>query len=545
METRHKKALARIYKLLLPLAGFGALVWFLIRVIPKPSRARYPCMRAAAPLASSFVIGLLSFGASSLLLKKARSFLYRSRSALFGLCAAAGLLFGIVGLAQTALPVSAASPSSQGAARPAGTRFAPTRPASKIPNDGPNMPMGKGVGIFPGRVAWVHDPSAVNQKYSNGGFRLWFDEANTKQKSVDAMLAKALMALTGKVDPASAWDALFRDFNKSHGKGEKGYSSGESIVVKINLNGLGNGNRNINTSPQVIHALLASLVGVVGVPQEKITLGDPNIPFLDSMYQSVIKDFPRVKYMERGKCVPTAKDVLFASDGGTSDPLPQSYVDASYLINAPVLKKHHRAGISLTAKLHFGSIAPFNGNGAFNWHYSLPAPEGTALVSNGDYGVYRCLVDFTGHKDLGGKTILYLVDGLWSSINWGHPAIKWRMAPFGGEYPASLFLSQDPVAIDSVGYDFLYAEFDEKHPAEGAYDPRDDSGPFSRYAGVDDYLHQEADPANWPAGLIYDPERDGKPLASLGVHEHWNSAEDKKYSRNLGKDSGIELVYIR
>ena len=38
---------------------------------------------------------------------------------------------------------------------------------------------------------------------------------------------------------------------------------------------------------------------------------------------------------------------------------------------------------------------------------------------------------------------------------------------------------------------------------------------------------------------------DGKLLGSLGVHEHWNNATDKKYSRNLGKDAGIELVEAR
>ncbi len=36
--------------------GFLSLLWFLVRVIPKPSRAAYPCQRAAFPLASSFVV---------------------------------------------------------------------------------------------------------------------------------------------------------------------------------------------------------------------------------------------------------------------------------------------------------------------------------------------------------------------------------------------------------------------------------------------------------------------------------------------------------
>jgi len=33
-------------------------------------------------------------------------------------------------------------------------------------------------------------------------------------------------------------------------------------------------------------------------------------------------------------------------------------------------------------------------------------------------------------------------------------------------------------------------------------------------------------------------------LESLGVHEHWNNANDKQYSRNLGAGNGIELVNV-
>jgi len=38
-----------------------ATIWFLVRVIPKPSRAMYPCMQLAAPIMSSFVIWILAF----------------------------------------------------------------------------------------------------------------------------------------------------------------------------------------------------------------------------------------------------------------------------------------------------------------------------------------------------------------------------------------------------------------------------------------------------------------------------------------------------
>jgi parallel beta-helix repeat protein len=58
----------------------------------------------------------------------------------------------------------------------------------------------------------------------------------------------------------------------------------------------------------------------------------------------------------------------------------------------------------------------------------------------------------------------------------------------------------------------------------------------------ENYLHEAAMADNPPSGTIYDPEGDGTPLTSLGVHEHWNNAVEKKYSRNLGTGDGIELV---
>ena len=62
---------------------------------------------------------------------------------------------------------------------------------------------------------------------------------------------------------------------------------------------------------------------------------------------------------------------------------------------------------------------------------------------------------------------------------------------------------------------------------------------------VENYLHEMALAHQAPSGTVYDPAKTGKPLASLGVHEHWNNATDKKYSRNLGKGSGIELVSVK
>ena len=105
-----------------------------------------------------------------------------------------------------------------------------------------------------------------------------------------------------------------------------------------------------------------------------------------------------------------------------------------------------------------------------------------------------------------------------------------RGTPFGGDWAKSLFVSQDPIALDSVGYDFIRAEYED----------------YPRQTGVDDYLHEAAMAAHPPSGTVYDPDhaQPERPLASLGVHEHWNNPIDKKYSRNLGGGAGIELVPV-
>ncbi len=59
-----------IYKPVFIVIGFVSLLWFLFRVVPKPSRAAYPCMQTAFPIASSFVLWFIgSFGSIALFRK--------------------------------------------------------------------------------------------------------------------------------------------------------------------------------------------------------------------------------------------------------------------------------------------------------------------------------------------------------------------------------------------------------------------------------------------------------------------------------------------
>ncbi len=516
-----------IKKLSFPVIGLFSLIWFLIRVIPKPSRASYPCMKVAAPLASSFVVYLLGITSSLLVFKKAKQYLYKSKYILFSISLLLGSVLFISTFLKTDEKVYANFRSSI--------------------LEGPNQPMGEGKGIYPGRVVWIWDPDATDETCTNTSGDYWYQEDNTIQLVVNTMLSDALGMLTEQESDSAAWNAIFHYYNKTHGNGDVGYSSGEKIVIKINLNGnVDYGSNTIDTSPQIVYAILDQLINVAGVAGADISIGDPGRYFSNLYWDKCHSAFPNVKYWGDGggrtPIEPSDTFEMFTSDGEVQDYLPKCYLEADYMINIPVFKKHHRAGISLSSKNHFGTFVPFSGN-ANHWHYSLPSTEGNGVVDNGEYGVYRCFVDIMGHEHLGGKTILYIIDGIWSSTNWANPPIKWRMTPFNNDWPSSIFVSQDPVAIESVGFDFLYQEFDEDHPTEG--NPTGTfKGPFPRYAGVDDFLHQAADSANRTDSIpYYDPEEDGTPIPwSLGVHEHWNNALEMKYSRNLGEDEGIELV---
>ncbi len=512
-------------RLFFPLIGLAALVWVLIRVVPKPSRATYPCMRVATPIASSFVVYAAGLLASVFFFKKAKEYFAKSKTLWFLISLSVGVVLGASVYLQTNQKANA---------------------KYQLALEGANQPMGIGKGIYPGRVVWIHNPNAVDQSCTNSTGDYWWQDDNTRQSAVDSMVSEALRMLTGKGSDAEAWDALFRFYNQAHGRGDVGYTAGERIVLKINLNTGPSGNtyvrtdyRTVDTSPQIVCSVLDQLVRIAGVAQADIGFGDPGRNVDDIFWNKLHQTFPNVKYWGNGNgrtpIVRSTTPQLTTSDGLLRNYLPTCYLEAAYMINIPVFKQHHRAGISLSSKNHFGTFVPFLGD-AFPLHYSLPCTNGDRNVDNGGYGKYRIFVDLMGHKDLGGKTLLYLFDALWSSTNYGDPPWKWRMAPFNTQYPASLFASQDPVAIESVGFDFLFNEFYVGNPS---------GNDFPRYTGVDDFLHQAADSVNWAQGICYDPENDGTYLPrSLGVHEHWNTPADRKYSRNLQTGNGIELLEV-
>ena len=74
-----------LQKWIIPFFSILALIWVLIRVIPKPQRAAYPCMKVAIPFASTIVLYIAGLLTSIVVFKKALRKLMESKYVLAGL----------------------------------------------------------------------------------------------------------------------------------------------------------------------------------------------------------------------------------------------------------------------------------------------------------------------------------------------------------------------------------------------------------------------------------------------------------------------------
>jgi hypothetical protein len=529
-------------------AGITSTIWFLVRVIPKPSRAAYPCMRAAAPIMSGFVLYLVGIWGSAIAFKQARKSFTLNRYT-HG--------FSFVILLMVFLVIT-----TTGDIKPSlASQAMITDPA-----DGPNQPMGVAQGIIPGRVAWAYDRASTDSLCTNGPGDRYFMPGNYDQPVIDSMIRKSLISLTGASNTAAAWDSIFTYHNIRKSNQRRSYSPGETIFIKINqgtaswlfMSGTAYAAPDIlpqgdwknayagacEASPPVVLAILRQLVNDYGIEEQDILIGDPISHIYKHNYDAWHAEFPDIKYIDQsgdfGRTVihPGDSASIRYSDLGTtmpdavSDKLYKEMTDAAYMINIANLKPHLRAGVTLCAKNHFGSHTR---SSAAHLHPSLICPEANGEPANAGYKKYRVQVDLMGNKFLGRNTMLFVVDGLWG----GGPEEtkaprKWNMPPFSNDWTSSVFISLDQVALESVCFDFIRTEYDGINQPETT----------PNWSGVDDYLHQAADSQNWPDGITYDPDQDNIVLQSLGTHEHWQNASTKAYSRNLRIGTGIELYRV-
>ncbi len=489
------------------LVGFIATIWYLIRVIPKPSRAAYICQQATAPVRIIFMIS--SIAAMAYSFRKACDHFKK-----------ASFFYATMFLSITAFSLLLFMSST---AREATAAFIGMSPTS------PNTPIGTARGIYPGRVAWVYNPDAAQWR-GNG---TWYDAQYNPQSEYDKMIPAAVKSLSGESSESLAWEKIFTHFNIRRGNGDRGYQVGEKITIKINQNNMQSHNSNMqassnNGNPALILSLCKSLVNA-GVPQNMICVSDPSRAMSSGIYSRVWATLPNIVFEDHfggdgvTKSTYTNNNPMkYSVNNNNNQNIANSFMNAEYLINMPIMKGHDWQGITFAGKNWFGALAISN-------DYTQNAMD-NFNATNGN-NEYMAFVDYLGHKDLGEKTIITITDALYP--NEFHdatamPSYSWNMPPFNGGAVSSIIASLDQVANESVTLDFFRTQW----PDRG----------WMEYC--DKYIHEAALADNPPSGTFYDPERDGSRLTSLGVHEHWNNSTDKKYSRNLGTGNGIELISI-
>lgn len=511
-------------KILFPVIGLLAIIWFLVRVIPKPSRLTYPCQQVAVGIGSTFLMYIVGIITSLTIYDQLKKRLHKK--------VALGFMASVAILASTTWVIAESIEDN-------------VVPVLTLP-EGVNAPMGVARGIFPGRVSWMQDFDATSWDGTTG---YWWDDTNTNQQEVNKMLSATLQGFTETKSDKAAWDMLFKFNNQQKENGKKGYKKGEKIVIKLNMNPTkGPDSKWTNMgypSPHMVYALVSQLIEVAGVAGKDIILSDPSrfigAAIVDKIranpspeFQDVIIEVNKASGLKgyRSAEPDSASALVWFNMPDRSKfkmCFPKSYSEASYIINYSVVRPHRVFSITSVAKNHFGAVWAF-GRKTFNpkdlhafalWNYPTP----NKLKDP------HCSPVLLGHKITNSKTMLYLADGLYTAYNQSLE-IR-RMTSFNNDWFSSLLISQDPVALESVVYDFISNE------------PNLIQGNPSFNGNQDNQFQECALANNPPSGTKYDPENDGTGLKSLGVHEHWNNNKDRLYSRNLGTGKGIELLKIK
>ena len=273
------------------------------------------------------------------------------------------------------------------------------------------------------KVVWIKDERAAKGWSANLDF-----ENKADQEVVTNMMSEAIRALTNQPTVNAAWTYLFTHHNSDN----HDYQQGEKIAVKLNLN---NNIHDINTNQvpmiQTIRALLNQLVNQKGVREEDIIIYDTTRDFVSYQRNGILNYFPNVVLSPTNTCLINEK-ILGAR-------ISQVIKEANYIINMPLLRTHERAGATLSLKNHLGSVCEpdlFH----YDFYNTSPAQNSLAVLNS--------------HPYIKDKTILIIDDaiyGLKSGGPMGNPDGSAGIKP----YPNSIFMSEDPVAIDSVMIDYL------------------------------------------------------------------------------------------
>lgn len=484
LKKRHTSTTRFNYEFLFIITGILSLIWFIIRTSQKPKRITYPCQQIALNNSILFLVYL----AGALGIKVTHT---HARNAIIKICTQSLYLL-VLGIGAVSIMIS----------------LAVNIYSKKTEGYDP-------IGESKGSVVWIHDESATTDitnyqsywKYSN-------------PDSVSNMISRGVQTISKTNTNATAMAEIF---------GEQDCTN-KSVAIKVNFVNDMNSYALVN-SPEVIIALIELLTIseeeiFVGFKEENIYVYDITKSFDNSARKYFItaihEKFPKVHviggYCYGNTCDYGAEKTEFNDSKFTfpfSKPTGDQYCatqseqyiapfleKADYIINVPLLKGHsaENLGATLGFKNHFGTIS--NPRGAHDCISTFGNDEGLL-------GVY--MAEFADGRTIADKTVLTIGDGIFSTP-YSHDSAPESWDFFKNDTPNSIFMSKDPVAIDSLMYDLIMTEFElNKKPY---------------VIPGQKYLEASA--------------REG-----LGIHEHPSFSEDcsDKTDPNCWKYNQLNLIY--
>ena len=453
VSTHHRLPTDKI-KLGIFAYGLACLFWFLFRTGTKPSRIVYPCQKAAASQ-SLVLLVIVPYMLSDII----HFFKYR-----FDWNALLKTVLSVVLIAAITFSSSIAYDKVQDVKnRMQLKKISAQLSTASITGISLASPAQAAV-PSPHRVVMVHSDNASSWQGQSSDYWNMID-----QTTIDEMVYRGLKELTGTSSVADAWHVLIPD-----------YQAHQKIAIKVNNNNVGgsvscgpdvynrlDANRNdSNAIIEPVNAIAKSLFQAFGsdISGEDIWVYESYRCFYKGTFmdraEEGIQFFsatedpnkpPEIHYTGFSGTAPDSV-ITFRHNPSVSLPLNDVVVNADYLINIPIVRKHGaytwHGSATLGFKNHYGSIHPDGGT-----TYSTEFHDARFNRVNND------LVDISNNVHIRDKTVLILGDAIIGStgINYLPPELWTRRFP-SEKTPEMLFFSVDPVAADSAMADLLLWE---------------------------------------------------------------------------------------
>jgi len=169
----------------------------------------------------------------------------------------------------------------------------------------------------------------------------WWTDANNSQSVIDRMVSRSICGLTNQKNDAQAWSAIFHYFNRTHGRGNNGYKTGEKIAIKANLNNTTDHGmiERLNSSTHLLFSLVRQLTAPGRVPASSITVFDSSRWIPGNLYDKIHPEFPGVVFVDdiggdgRLKAEFKPNAIPFSVETNNAKGLDTTVVEAAYLID--------------------------------------------------------------------------------------------------------------------------------------------------------------------------------------------------------------------